>query len=58
MFFTDARKLNKDDNFEIVTSAHMKVGDIVKVKQNERIPADMILLYTTEKSGSIFIRTD
>lgn len=36
----------------------MKVGDIVKVKQNERIPADMILLYTTEKSGSIFIRTD
>ena len=36
----------------------MKVGDIVKVKQNERIPADMILLYTTEKSGSVFIKTD
>ena len=36
----------------------MKVGDIIKVHQNERIPADMILLYTTEKSGSIFIRTD
>jgi phospholipid-translocating ATPase len=36
----------------------MKVGDIIKVHQNERIPADMILLYTTEKGGSIFIRTD
>ena len=36
----------------------MKVGDIIKVHQNERIPADMILLYTTEKSGAIFIRTD
>jgi len=36
----------------------MKVGHIIKVHHNERIPADLILLYTTEKSGSIFIRTD
>ena len=36
----------------------MKIGNIIKVHQNERIPADMILLYTTEKSGSVFIRTD
>lgn len=36
----------------------MKVGEVIKVKQNERIPADMVLLYTTEKSGSVFIRTD
>ena len=26
--------------------------------QNERIPADLVLLYATEKSGAIFIRTD
>jgi len=36
----------------------MKVGDIIKVKHNERVPADMVLLYTTDKSGTIFIRTD
>jgi len=36
----------------------MKVGDIVKVCKNERIPADMVLLYTTEASGTVFIRTD
>lgn len=36
----------------------MKVGDIIKVKHGERIPADLILLYTTEKSGSVFIKTD
>ena len=36
----------------------MKVGDIIKVHQNQRIPADLILLYTTEKNGSVFIRTD
>ena len=36
----------------------MRVGDIIKVSQNERVPADLLLLYTTEKSGSVFIRTD
>jgi phospholipid-translocating ATPase len=34
------------------------VGDIIKVHHNERVPADLLLLYTTEKSGSVFIRTD
>lgn len=41
-----------------MSSSKIKVGDIIKVYQNERIPADMILLQTTEKSGSVFIRTD
>ena len=36
----------------------MRVGDIIKVSHNERVPADLLLLYTTEKSGSVFIRTD
>ena len=40
------------------TSATLTVGDIVKVNQNERFPADCLLLYTTEKNGSVFIRTD
>lgn len=52
------RKLNKHGMYQKVTSANIKVGDIIKVHQNERIPADMILLYTTEKNGSVFIRTD
>ena len=41
-----------------VTSENLKVGNIIKVHQNERVPADLLLLFTTEKSGSIFIRTD
>ncbi len=36
----------------------MRVGDIIKVSHNERVPADLLLLYTTEKSGGVFIRTD
>lgn len=52
------RKLELSKTFKNVCSASLKVGDIIKVHQNERIPADMVLLYTTEKSGSVFIRTD
>lgn len=36
----------------------IKVGDIIKVNQNEAFPADCVLLHTTEKSGTVFIRTD
>ena len=52
------RKLKKDGTYKKVAGANIKVGDIIKVYQNERIPADMVLLQTTEKSGSVFIRTD
>lgn len=31
---------------------------IVKLTQNQRVPADLVLLYTTEKNGSVFIKTD
>ena len=41
-----------------LTSAEIQVGDLIELKANERVPADMILLHTTDKSGSIFIRTD
>ena len=51
-------KLTTSGEYENVTSANLRVGDIIKVSHNERVPADLLLLYTTEKSGSVFIRTD
>jgi len=51
-------KLRKDGKFKVSSAASIKVGDIIKIYQNERVPADMVLLQTTEKSGSVFIRTD
>ena len=43
----------------MINSENIRVGDIIKVNQNERLPADLMLLYTTqEESGNIFIRTD
>lgn len=41
-----------------INSKDIKVGMIIKINNNQRMPADMLLLYTTEKSPSIFIRTD
>jgi len=40
------------------TSESLRVGDLIKVRANERAPADLVILYTTEKVGSVFIRTD
>jgi phospholipid-translocating ATPase len=50
-------KLGEGKYFTNVLSENIAVGDIIKVNQNERIPADMILLYTTERDN-VFIRTD
>lgn len=53
------QKITTNGEFVDILSERIKVGDIIKVKQNERIPADMILLYTTEhESANVFIRTD
>ena len=41
-----------------IKSSQIKVGDIMIVEKNQRVPADMVLLRTTDKSGAVFIRTD
>ena len=41
-----------------VMAQEMRVGDIIQVNSNERVPADMVCLFTTDKSNTAFIRTD
>ena len=36
----------RDSGFESIRSCNLKVGDIVEVLANQRIPADLILLYS------------
>lgn len=43
---------------EVIPSSEIKVGDLLVVYKDQRVPADMIFLKTTEKNGSCFIRTD
>ncbi|CAH8579212.1 unnamed protein product [Dicrocoelium dendriticum] len=41
-----------------ITSASIKVGDLIHLDKDQRVPADMVLLWTSDRSGSCFIRTD
>lgn len=39
-------------------SSKIRVGDLVFLEKNQRVPADMILLRTSDSSGTCFVRTD
>lgn len=41
-----------------VPSSSIRVGDLVLLDKNQRVPADLILLRTSDSSGTCFIRTD
>ncbi|CAB4252257.1 similar to Saccharomyces cerevisiae YIL048W NEO1 Putative aminophospholipid translocase (flippase) involved in endocytosis and vacuolar biogenesis [Maudiozyma barnettii] len=42
----------------LVPSKDLKVGDIIKLNKGDRVPADLILLQSSEPSGESFIKTD
>lgn len=44
--------------FERISACNIKVGHLVKVEANQRVPADLVFVRTSEKGGSCFIRTD
>ncbi|AMD20000.1 HCL151Wp [Eremothecium sinecaudum] len=61
------RRRDRETNnelFEVLSRPHMvpsselKVGDLVKLHKDSRIPADMILLQSSDPSGESFIKTD
>lgn len=51
-------KILSYDGIKLVPSSHLKVGDIIIIEKNQRVPADIVLLKTTDKTGTCFIRTD
>uniref|UniRef100_A0A0G4HX08 Phospholipid-transporting ATPase n=1 Tax=Chromera velia CCMP2878 TaxID=1169474 RepID=A0A0G4HX08_9ALVE len=46
------------DGPEPIAAADIKVGHVIVINANQRVPADALMLRTTEASGSTFIRTD
>ncbi|CAD8114795.1 unnamed protein product [Paramecium sonneborni] len=50
-------QIGKDKTTQL-QSWQLKVGDIIEVHANQRIPADLILLHTNDVTGTVFIRTD
>lgn len=43
---------------KVIASSEIHVGDLIIVEKNQRVPADMVFLRTTDKSGTCFVRTD
>jgi phospholipid-translocating ATPase len=41
-----------------VPSSQLRVGDLVLLEKDQRVPADLVLLRTTDAAGTCFIRTD
>ncbi|KAH8077072.1 aminophospholipid-transporting P-type ATPase [Cristinia sonorae] len=41
-----------------VPSSSLSVGDLILLEKNDRVPADVVLLRTSDASGTCFIRTD
>ncbi|KAK0427670.1 hypothetical protein QR680_010355 [Steinernema hermaphroditum] len=51
-------RLKDGGGTEMISSANIRVGDLIIIQKDKRVPADVVLLRTTEKSGACFIRTD
>ncbi|CAI4223113.1 unnamed protein product [Auanema sp. JU1783] len=51
-------KLTRDGTRVEVKSCDIKVGDVIVIHKDRRVPADVVLLRTTERQGACFIRTD
>lgn len=43
---------------ELVAASKLRVGDIIIVDKDQRVPADLVLLRTSERTGAVFVRTD
>jgi phospholipid-translocating ATPase len=41
-----------------VPASALRVGDLVHLEKDQRIPADLVLLRTSDSSGTCFVRTD
>ena len=56
----DPSSLNSDalPTTRAIPSSRLRVGDLVVLEKNQRVPADLVLLRTSDSSGTCFIRTD
>lgn len=48
-------KMTQNNDFISIRSDCIQVGDFIKVTKNQRIPADMVLLSSSEDNGTAFV---
>ena len=52
------RRLRRGGDPEWVPSSDLRVGDLIEVMADRRVPADCVLLHTSNAQGTAFVRTD
>lgn len=55
---TQKYTLITENGTQLIESQNLLVGHIIEVNAGDRVPADLILLRTSEDTGSAFIKTD
>ncbi|KAL4446594.1 hypothetical protein ABPG74_005532 [Tetrahymena malaccensis] len=55
---TQKYNVRRDGSSYEINASELKPGDLVEVRANQRVPADLILICTQEEDGTVFIRTD
>ena len=48
----------REDELLKVKSKDLKIGDLVVINSGDRIPADLLTLYSDNEQGTLFIKTD
>ncbi|WUR04383.1 phospholipid-transporting ATPase domain-containing protein [Vairimorpha necatrix] len=48
----------RNKQFRNIRSKNIKVGDFIILEKNQRVPADCLLLKTSDQTGQLFLRTD
>ena len=48
----------RQGGFVRVKSKDLKVGDVVRIEGGDRVPADMVTLYSDGDQGTLFLKTD
>lgn len=51
-------RLIRGGQLRTIKSQDIQVGDVLEIHAKERIPADIVIVSTSEPTGSIFIKTD
>ncbi|KAF9073426.1 hypothetical protein BDP27DRAFT_1318887 [Rhodocollybia butyracea] len=54
----DSDNLPSHFSTRALPSSSLLVGHLVRLQKNDRVPADMVLLWTSDPSGTCFVRTD
>nr|CAB3224704.1 probable phospholipid-transporting ATPase IIA [Phallusia mammillata] len=52
------QKICSNGSTTSIKSSEIQVSDLLVLKKNQRVPADLVLLKSSEKNGTCFIRTD